>query len=542
MIRKIPTKPYQDQKAGTSGLRKKVPVFQQEHYVENFIQSIFNVIKNCSDEVLVIGGDGRFYNRVVIQKIIKMAAANKFGKVLVGKGGLLSTPAASHIIRKYKAAGGIILSASHNPGGPLEDFGIKYNVSNGGPASEKITDDIFEISKKLLFYEILEADDIDIDHICTQEISGMIVSIIDPIEDYTALMEQLFDFTEISNLISFGFHLQIDCMNAVTGPYAKEIIETKLGAPLGSVHNFVPLEDFGGRHPDPNLIHAKALYDDMMHENGPDFGAACDGDGDRNMILGKGMFVTPSDSLAIIAANAALIPGYSSGLKGVARSMPTSTAVDLVAEKMGFDIFEAPTGWKFFNNLLDNDKVTICGEESFGTGSNHLREKDGLWAILFWLNILAVRGESVAEIVRKHWATYGRHYYSRHDYEEVNISSANQLMENLRNKLHTLKGSTFYEMTIAKADDFQYHDPIDQTISNQQGIRIIFEGHSRIVYRLSGTGTDGATLRIYIEHYEIDPGKHSQETQKALSKLINIANEIASVEQYIKRSNPTIIT
>ena len=542
MNKTVPTKPYADQKPGTSGLRKKVPVFQQENYAENFIQSIFDSLEGYQGKCLVIGGDGRYYNREVIQKAIKMAAANGFGKVMVGKGGILSTPAASHIIRKYKAFGGIILSASHNPGGPTEDFGIKYNIGNGGPAPEKITDAIFARTKVIDSYKIADFADINLDVIGKQTIAGMIVSVIDPVEDYAALMEELFDFGAIRNMISLGFRIAFDAMSAVTGPYAKEILENRLGAPNGSVRNFLPLPDFGGHHPDPNLVYCKELYDEMMGDDAPDFGAASDGDGDRNLIIGKDMFVTPSDSLAILAANANLAPGYSAGIAGIARSMPTSGAADRVAEKLGVGMYETPTGWKFFGNLLDAGLATICGEESAGTGSNHVREKDGLWAVLLWLNILAVRGESVADIVRQHWAAYGRNYYSRHDYEGVDSDAANGLVTALRAKLPTLAGTQFGALTVASADDFAYHDPVDKSVSMNQGIRVLFEGGSRVVFRLSGTGTSGATLRVYIERYEPDPGRHGLDTQEALADLIAVAEEIADIKARTGRDAPSVIT
>ncbi|NTF32900.1 alpha-D-glucose phosphate-specific phosphoglucomutase [Rhizobium skierniewicense] len=541
-ITTVQTKPFQDQKPGTSGLRKKVPVFAQENYAENFIQSIFDSLEGFAGQTLVIGGDGRYYNRDVIQKTVKMAAAAGFGKVLVGQGGILSTPAASNIIRKYKAFGGIVLSASHNPGGPNEDFGIKYNIGNGGPAPEKITDAIFARTKAIETYRISDAADIDLDMIGTCDVDGMTVEVIDPVADYATLMEELFDFSAIRNLIAGGFKVVVDSMSAVTGPYAVEIIEKRLGAPSGSVRNSVPLPDFGGHHPDPNLVHAKDMYDDVMSAYGPDFGAASDGDGDRNMVVGKGMFVTPSDSLAIIAANATLAPGYAAGISGIARSMPTSAAADRVAEKLGIGMYETPTGWKFFGNLLDAGRVTVCGEESFGTGSNHVREKDGLWAVLFWLNIVAARKESVKDIVTKHWAEYGRNYYSRHDYEEVDSDAANTLVSILREKLATLPGTTYGALKIKAADDFAYNDPVDQSVSKNQGIRILFEGGSRIVIRLSGTGTAGATLRLYVERYEGDASRHNIETQEALADLISAADAIAGIKKHTGRDAPTVIT
>jgi len=542
MIRTVPTTPYQDQKPGTSGLRKKVPEFQQPNYAENFIQSIFDSLEGYQGKCLVIGGDGRYYNREVIQKAIKMAAANGFGKVMVGKGGILSTPAASHVIRKYKAFGGIVLSASHNPGGPTEDFGIKYNISNGGPAPEKITDAIYARTKVIDAYKIADFPDINLDRIGREDIDGMIVSVIDPVEDYAALMEELFDFGAIRNLISLGFRICFDAMSAVTGPYAKEIFENRLGAPVGSVRNFMPLPDFGGHHPDPNLVHCKELYDEMMGEDAPDFGAASDGDGDRNLIIGRGIYVTPSDSLAILAANANLAPGYSAGIAGIARSMPTSGAADRVAERRGIGMYETPTGWKFFGNLLDAGMATICGEESSGTGSNHVREKDGVWAVLLWLNILAMRGESVIDIVTQHWATYGRNYYSRHDYEGVDSEAANGLIAALSARLPSLPGTKFGDLTVTAADDFAYHDPVDKSVSLHQGIRVLFEGGSRVVFRLSGTGTTGATLRVYIERYEPDPTRHNIETQEALADLIAAAQSIADISGRTGRDAPTVIT
>lgn len=543
MISTVATKPFADQKPGTSGLRKKVPVFQQPNYAENFIQSIFDSLEDFAGKTLVIGGDGRFYNREVIQKAIKMAAANGFGRILVGKGGILSTPAASHVIRKYKAFGGIILSASHNPGGPTEDFGIKYNIGNGGPAPERITDAIFQRSRVIDSYRIVDAADVDLDAIGTTVVDGMTVEVIDPVADYAALMEELFDFGAIRNLFGLGFRMVFDAMSAVTGPYAKEIIEGRLGAPAGTVRNFIPLPDFGGHHPDPNLVHAKELYDEMMAgDAAPDFGAASDGDGDRNLVIGKGIFVTPSDSLAVLAANAHLAPGYNKGIAGIARSMPTSAAADRVAERLGIGMYETPTGWKFFGNLLDAGKVTICGEESAGTGSSHVREKDGLWAVLLWLNILAVRGESVRDIVTQHWATYGRNYYSRHDYEEVDSDAANGLMATLRTKLATLPGTKIGDLVVTEADDFSYLDPVDQSVSNNQGVRILFEGGSRVVFRLSGTGTSGATLRVYIERYEPDASRHDLETQGALADLIDAAESLADIRTRTGRDVPSVIT
>ena len=538
MIRSIATTPFEGQKPGTSGLRKKVTVFRQPHYAENFIQSIFDALEGFAGQSLVIGGDGRYYNPNVVQTAIRMAAANGFGRVMVGREGLLSTPAASHLIRKYRAFGGIILSASHNPGGPDGDFGIKYNAANGGPAPEKITDAIFARTKSISSYRITSTPDIDLSRIGEVKVGGMTVVVVDPVADYAELMQHLFDFDAIRALIRSGFSMKFDGMGAITGPYAHRILEEMLGFPPGTVMNGTPLPDFGGHHPDPNLVHAKELVGLVMPPGGPDFGAASDGDGDRNLIIGRGMYVTPSDSLAILAANATLTPGYAGGLAGIARSMPTSAAADRVAEKLGLPCFETPTGWKFFGNLLDAGKATICGEESFGTGSSHVREKDGLWAVLMWLNILAKRRQSVAEIVTAHWREYGRNYYSRHDYEEVDAGAAAALMEGLRARLPTLAGKN----GITAADDFAYDDPVDGTRTTGQGIRLMFEDGSRIVYRLSGTGTSGATLRVYIERYEPDASRHAIDTQDALGSLIALSRALAEIERYTGRTEPTVIT
>ncbi len=540
MIKTVQTKPFEGQKPGTSGLRKKVPVFQQAHYAENFIQSIFDGLDGYAGKTLVIGGDGRYFNREVIQTVIHMAAANSFGRVLTAKGGLLSTPAASHLIRKSKAFGGIILSASHNPGGPDGDFGIKYNAGNGGPAPEKMTDQFFANTRKISSYKISDGADCNLDKLGTSKTEGMTVEIVDPVSDYQKLMETLFDFDAIRALFKSGFRIQFDAMHAITGPYGHAILEGALGAPKGSVVNGTPLPDFGGHHPDPNLVHAKELYDLMMSASGPDFGAASDGDGDRNLIIGKNQFVTPSDSLALLAANAHLAPGYAKGLAGVARSMPTSCAVDRVAAKLGIKCFETPTGWKFFGNLLDAGMITMCGEESAGTGSNHVREKDGLWAVLLWLNILAKRRQSVVEIVKEHWASYGRNYYSRHDYEEVDAEAANKMMAFLRDKLPNLKGEKAGTLAVSAADDFSYHDIVDGSNTANQGIRIVFEDGSRVIYRLSGTGTAGATLRVYIEKYEAK--NLGLETQAALCDLIGFARGLAGIAERTGRMEPTVIT
>ncbi len=541
-VRTVATTPFSDQKPGTSGLRKKVPVFQQPHYLENFVQSIFDSINAPPGSTLTVGGDGRYYNREAIQIILKMAAANGFGRVLVGQGGILSTPAASCVIRKYKTFGGIVLSASHNPGGPDGDFGIKYNVTNGGPAPEKVTEAIFARSKCIAQYRILEAADIPLDVIGETKLGEMTVQVIDPVSDYAELMESLFDFSAIRTMLAGGFRLKFDAMHAVTGPYAREIIENRLGAAPGSVMNGVPLPDFGNGHPDPNLTYAHELVEIVYGADAPDFGAASDGDGDRNMVLGKGFFVTPSDSLALLAANATLVPGYKSGLAGIARSMPTSAAADRVAQALGIPCYETPTGWKFFGNLMDAGKVTLCGEESFGTGSDHVREKDGLWAVLFWLNIVAVRKQSVESIVREHWAKYGRNVYSRHDYENLPTEAANGLMKHLHDSFASLTGSSLGNYKVLFCDDFSYTDPVDGSVSTGQGVRIGFTDGSRIVFRLSGTGTEGATLRIYLEAYEPDVARHGLDAQEALGEMISIAAEISQLRSRTGRDQPTVIT
>lgn len=542
MIRTHSTTAFDGQKPGTSGLRKKVRVFQQANYTENFIQSVFDVAERESRSTLVIGGDGRFYNRTVIQQAIRMAAANDYGRVLVGRGGILSTPAASHVIRKYGASGGLILSASHNPGGPDEDFGIKYNIANGGPAPEGVTAAIHARTLEVDRWLDVAAYDIDIDTIGTVNVADMVIEVIDPVEDYAALMEELFDFAAIRKAVASGFTMAFDAMSAVTGPYATEILENRLNFPTGTVRNATPLEDFGGHHPDPNLVHAKELYDLMMGSVAPDFGAASDGDGDRNLIIGRGRFVTPSDSLAMLAANAHLAPGYRRGLKGVARSMPTSAAADRVAKVLGVASYETPTGWKFFGNLLDAGMATICGEESAGTGSDHVREKDGLWAVLLWLNILAATGKSVDELARDHWARFGRNYYARHDYEGIEIAKADALMEALSGRLSELSGQTFGTLMVAEADSFSYADPVDGSVSNNQGIRILFEGGARVVFRLSGTGTEGATLRVYLERYEPSDGTLDAETPDMLADVIRAAEAIAAIEHHSGRAAPDVVT
>lgn len=542
ILRTVATIPFPDQKPGTSGLRKPVQVFQQPHYLENFIQSTFDVLEGSAGQTLVVGGDGRYYNQEAIQILLKMAAANGIGRVLLGRGGILSTPAVSCLIRKYGAYGGIILSASHNPGGPQGDFGIKYNIGNGGPAPEKVTEAIYARTQQIREYRILQAPDVDLDRLGEQRLGSLTVSVIDPVADYLGLMQRLFDFDAIRDYLASGVRIAFDAMHAVTGPYAHAILEGALGAPQGSVLNGQPLPDFGGGRPDPNLVHARALVELLFQEDGPDFGAASDGDGDRNMILGRRFYVTPSDSLAVLAANAHWVPGYREGLAGIARSMPTSQAADRVAAKLGIPCYETPTGWKFFGNLLDAGKVTLCGEESFGTGSHHIREKDGLWAVLFWLNILAVRRQSVRQIVEDHWRTYGRNFYSRHDYEGLPVEVAEELMEHLRRSVASWVGQRFGSQTVAYADDFSYTDPVDGSTSRNQGIRIGFEDGSRIVYRLSGTGTHGATLRVYLERFEPDPSRQGLDPQVALAELIQLADHFAQIRARTGRQQPDVIT
>ncbi|AEB27449.1 Phosphoglucomutase [Francisella cf. novicida Fx1] len=542
-IQTVSTKPFANQKPGTSGLRNKVIAFQQPGYLENFVQSIFNSLDDIEGKTLVVGGDGRYYNDVAIQIIVRMAAANGFAKIIVGQNGIFSTPAVSCVIRKYEAFGGIVLSASHNPGGPKGDFGIKYNVSNGGPAPEKITDRIFSETKKINQYFISDAakESVDLGKLGTYKIENTAVEVINSVIDYAELMQQIFDFDKIRELFANGFKVRFDSMSAVSGPYAKYIFETLLQAPAGTVVNAEPLEDFGGFHPDPNPVNAEDLVK-HMRSGKYDFGAASDGDADRNMIVGKQIDVSPSDSLAIMAANAHLIPAYSKGIKGVARSMPTSTAVDRVAESLRLPCFETPTGWKFFGNLLDAEKITLCGEESYGTGSNHIREKDGVWAVLFWLNLVAVTGKQVDQLVEEHWQKFGRNFYSRHDYEAIDTVIANSIMSSLRDKLSSLAGTQLNGEKVAKADDFSYTDPIDGSVSNHQGIRIIFEDGSRIVFRLSGTGTQGATLRIYLEKYESDSSKFSIPTQQALASLIEIAEDLTNIKSLTGMTEPTVVT
>ena len=539
----VRTQPFQDQRPGTSGLRKKVAAMRQPHYLENFIQSIFDGLPELRGGTLVLGGDGRYYNHQALQIILRMAAANGIGRMLVGRGGILSTPAASCVIRKHGTAGGIILSASHNPGGPDGDFGVKFNTANGGPAPSRMTEAIYAQSREITQYRTMDGPDVSLENPGQIRLGDMIVEVIDPVADYVELMERLFDFAAIRALLTSGrFRMCFDAMHAVTGPYAREILEQRLGAAAGTVINGEPRPDFGGGHPDPNLTYAHQLVDIMYAPDAPDFGAACDGDGDRNMILGRNFFVTPSDSVALLAAHAPQAPGYRDGVVGVARSMPTSRALDRVAARLDIPCFETPTGWKFFGNLLDAGLITLCGEESFGTGSNHLREKDGLWAVLFWLNILAAQRQSVEDIVREHWRGHGRDFYTRHDYEGLDAASAQRLMDDLRARLGSLPGQSFGSARVHQADDFSYTDPVDHSVTTAQGIRLVLEDGARLVFRLSGTGTEGATLRVYLERFEPDPARHDQDPQQVLGDLIRLADEIAGIRARLGRGEPSVIT
>ena len=538
----VACKPFQDQRPGTSGLRKKVARFQQPHYLESFVQALFDTLGALHDKTLVLGGDGRFHNRAAIATILRMAAANGVARVLVGKDGLLSTPAASAVIRKHRCHGGIILSASHNPGGPDGDFGIKYNIGNGGPAPEALTEAVFAASQGVMSYRILRAGAVDLTRVGVSHLGPLEVTVIDPVADYAELMERLFDFPRVRKMIAGGFRFVFDAMHAVTGPYAEEILVRRLGAPASSVINGTPLEDFGGHHPDPNPAHAEELMRRLWSDDAPDFGAASDGDGDRNMILGPKLAVSPSDSLAVMAANATSIPGYAAGLKGVARSMPTSQAVDAVAKALNIPCFETPTGWKFFGNLLDAGKANLCGEESYGTSSDHIREKDGLWAVLFWLDLIAAKGQSVNRILADHWQRFGRHFYSRHDYEALETATATRIVTELRQAMPGLVGQSFGQRSLRAADDFRYVDPVDGSVSERQGLRLLFSDGARIVLRMSGTGTEGATLRLYLESFEPDPALHQEDPQTALADLIETAERITGLKRRSGRTQPDVIT
>jgi len=545
MVETISTQAYQGQRPGTSGLRKKTKVFMQQHYVENFVQSVFDTVRQNSggdfaDEMLVVGGDGRYYNRPAIQAIVRVAAANGFGRILVGRDGILSTPAMSAVIRRRGAMGGLVLSASHNPGGIEGDFGIKYNVRNGGPAPETATEEIYEHTLKIARYLTVKSADINLAREGAVKVLDAEVTVIDPLADYTALMEEIFDFDLLRALFSGGFRMIFDAMHGVTGPYAHHILERLLGAAEGTVFRGQPLEDFGGLHPDPNQVHAAELVRLMSRPDAPELGAACDGDGDRNMILGCGFYVSPGDSLAVIADQAhKCIPGYCAGLSGVARSMPTSTAIDRVARSLGIPCFETPTGWKFFGNLMDAGMCTLCGEESFGTGSDHVREKDGLWAVLCWLSILAADRTPPASVVREHWRQFGRSYYQRHDFEGLDSTAANGMIDDLRRKLPDLPGFSLAGSSVKAADDFSYADPVDGSISEHQGLRILLADKSRIVCRLSGTGTAGATLRIYLEGYRTES---DLPIRQILEPLLQASMQLLNLEERTGRQQATVIT
>ncbi len=542
LLRVCLEKPFSDQKPGTSGLRKSTKYFQQSNYLESFLEAILQTLPGIEGGILVVGGDGRFGNKHGIDVIIRMAAAHGVHKIITTVDGILSTPAASHLIRTEKAVGGIILSASHNPGGSEGDFGVKINGPNGGPAVESLTDAIYVKTTKLDHYLIFNHDPISLDSSGTHAISNTIIEVIDGIDDYVELMQKIFDLDKIRDFLNNNFHIAFDAMHAVTGPYAIRLFEGLLNTASGTVRNGVPLEDFGGCHPDPNLTYAKDLASLLLEGKDFAFGAACDGDGDRNMILGRNCFVNPSDSLALLTANATCVPAYSNGLVGVARSMPTSSAVDVVAKDLGIDCFETPTGWKFFGNLLDSGQITLCGEESFGTGSNHVREKDGLWAVLFWLQILAEKKCSVQDLMRQHWAKFGRHYYSRHDYESIETDKAQDLYMRVESLLPSLIGSSFASHNVSLADNFTYRDPVDGSITNRQGLRIILDDGSRVVLRLSGTGTQGATLRVYLERYVSSNGNLTQDPQEALAELIQTIDSFAEITKRTGMKRPTVIT
>lgn len=539
MIKIVATTPYTDQKMGTAGLRRKSQTVLQPNYVENFMQSIFNVIGDLKGKTFVVGGDGRFYNDTAIQKIIKMAAANGAAKLIVGQNGFMSTPAGSNVILKNKADGGFILSASHNPGGKSGDFGIKYSNASGGQIPSSVSDKIYQETLNIKEYKICDIEDVDLSRLGTQEVCSMQIEVIDPVKDYVEMMQQIFDFAAIRRLFENGFTMRFDAMNAVTGPYARKIFEELLNAPEGSVVNDTPLPDFGGLHPDPNMVYAKELVNFMFSDKAADFGAANDGDGDRNMILGPGFFVTPSDSLAIITDNFNLIPAYKNGIYGVAKSAATSTAVARVAQARGIGYYEVPTGWKYFVNLMDSKRITFCGEESFGTGSSHIREKDGIWAVLFWLNIIAATGKSVEQITREHWQKYGRSYYVRFDFEGVDTAVADKLMTDLEARLPELPGQTLEGFTVSDAGAFVYNDPVDHS-STQNGLIIRFADGSRIVYRLSGTGSSGATIRVYLERYS--KTDLNNDPLKMLTEIFKIAMAVAEIPERTGKHQADVVT
>jgi len=541
-IRELPTKPYTDQKSGTAGLRKKVAVFQQPHYLENFLQSIFDVEASLKGKTLIISGDGRYHNREAIYTAIAMAAGNGIAKVIVGQGGILSTPAASNLIRVHNAAGGLLFTASHNPAGPDGDFGIKFNIAGGGQAPEALTGKLYEVSRQITRYRIFEGANVDLDRRGSQQLGDTLIDVVDSVDDYARLQQSLFDFDRIRDWFKRGGRITFDAMHAVTGPYARRILVEQLGAPESSVINAMPLEDFGGGHPDPNLIYARHLYDLALSPDAPDLIAASDGDGDRNMILGRGLFISPGDSLAMLAAHLDKLPGYKTGLKGLARSMPTCRAVDGVAKALKVECFETPTGWKFFCNLLDAGRLTLCGEESFGTSSSHTREKDGLWAVLAWLNVVATTGLSVQQIASQHWARHGRHYYVRHDYDELPVASANTVVDTLRKALPALVGVTHGDWTITQADEFGYTDPVDGSVATGQGLRIVFGDAARIILRLSGTGTEGATIRLYLERYETAADKLAWTTTDALAPIAAIADKLVRINELTGRKGPSVVT
>jgi len=538
--REVPTSPYPDQKPGTAGLRKKVSVFRQPHYLENFVQAVFDCAGDFSGATIVAGGDGRFWNVEALGVVMRVAAANGVTRVITGRGGLLSTPAASHLIRLRGAAGGFLLTASHNPGGPDGDFGIKFDTANGGQAPESLTDRVWKAASEISRYRVVDLPSPDLDRLGLQALGPLTLEVVDPVADYAQLMERLFDFDAIRDLLAGKrFRMVFDAMNAVTGPYATTILEERLGAPAGTVLNARPLPDFGGLHPDPNPVDAPHLVDLMNGPRAPDLAAASDGDGDRNMIVGRGLVVSPGDSLAVMAAHATRVPGYRSGLAGIARSMPTSRAADRVAKSLGIPCYETPTGWRFFCNLLDAGRIDLCGEESFGTSSSHTREKDGLWAVLFWLNIIAATGMSVDALVADHFRRFGRNAFARHDWYIPDAAAARSVMESLTGSLPGLAGRPTPGGRITDADVFTYEDPVDGSVSPNQGVRVFLEDDSRIVYRLSGTGTEGATLRMYLERYLPPDAVHAGSGPELTAELGVLAAGLAGMQERTGLDRPT---